>query len=45
MTRWIAALLIWLAGPLAAQEFIQTDEALDNEAFYRLVACAAPPGG
>lgn len=34
-----------LASSGAAQEFITTDTALGDEDFYRLVACAAPPGG
>ncbi|KUF08793.1 DUF2927 domain-containing protein [Pseudoponticoccus marisrubri] len=36
----------WLAGlPAQAQDFIETAGPLDDDSFYRLVACAAPPGG
>ncbi|MGH1368640.1 MAG: DUF2927 domain-containing protein [Maritimibacter sp.] len=31
------------AGSAGAQEFVQTEGALSDEAFYRLVSCAAPP--
>jgi hypothetical protein len=43
----MAALLlgIWLPRPGAAQEFIAVPDFISDEAFYRLVACAAPPGG
>ena len=34
-----------LPAPLAAQEFIAVQGVLSDEAFYRLVACAAPPDG
>jgi len=34
-----------LPAPLAAQEFIRVERTLSDEEFYRLVACAAPPGG
>ncbi|MEM6610195.1 MAG: DUF2927 domain-containing protein [Pseudomonadota bacterium] len=34
-----------LPAPIAAQEFISVDHALTDTDFYRLVACAAPPGG
>jgi len=34
-----------LAGGAAAQEFVVSDGALSDQDFYRLVACAAPPGG
>jgi hypothetical protein len=40
-------LLPFLAVPRpgAAQEFIAVPDFISDEAFYRLVACAAPPGG
>lgn len=43
----IALLLSFLMAPLvaAAQEFITIPGRVSDEAFYRLVACAAPPGG
>lgn len=44
MRLWLAALLACLSAPLAAQEYIQTDALLSDEAFYRLVACGAAPG-
>lgn len=44
MKGWLAVIVVWLALPVAAQEFIQTDALLSDDAFYRLVACAAPPG-
>lgn len=31
--------------PASAQEFIAVPDLISDEAFYRLVACAAPPGG
>ncbi|AHM02575.1 hypothetical protein roselon_00116 [Roseibacterium elongatum DSM 19469] len=31
--------------PVAAQEYLSVRGPLSDEAFYRLVACAAPPGG
>ncbi|MGH1578171.1 hypothetical protein [Planktotalea sp.] len=39
------ALLVWLAltSSAQAQEFIDAEHALNDEDFYRLVACAAPP--
>lgn len=37
--------LFLLALPLKAQEFIAVDDRLSDADFYRLVACAAPPGG
>lgn len=40
-----ALLAALLPTPLAAQEFISVDRVLSDEAFYKLVACAAPPGG
>lgn len=47
---WRAAFLIlligaWLPRPGAAQEFVAVPDFISDEAFYRLVACAAPPGG
>lgn len=40
-----AALLLWLAPAAAtAQEFITVPDLISDEDFYRLVACAAPPG-
>jgi hypothetical protein len=33
------------AGPSSAQEFVTAPGRLSDEDFYRLVACAAPPGG
>lgn len=44
MRHWLVAILVCLTCPAAAQEFIQTDALLSDDAFYRLVACAAPPG-
>lgn len=32
-----------MALPAQAQDFVDSSGPLDNEAFYRLVACAAPP--
>jgi len=40
---WVLALL--LAGPVRAQDYIETSGPLPDEDFYRLVACAAPPRG
>lgn len=37
-------LALW-AGATAAQEFVPVDGALRDADFYRLVSCAAPPGG
>ncbi|MBF9031344.1 DUF2927 domain-containing protein [Rhodobacterales bacterium HKCCE3408] len=34
-----------LPAPLAAQEYISVDGPISDEDFYRLVSCAAPPGG
>lgn len=39
------ALLSALALPTAAQEFVEVSGPLPDDAFYRAVACAAPPGG
>ncbi|WP_141194843.1 DUF2927 domain-containing protein [Maliponia aquimaris] len=47
MSRLLLALAL-LAVPLAApaaEDFIETIGPLSDEDFYRLVACAAPPGG
>lgn len=44
----IAAVIccVVLAAPQApAQEFVAVPDLLSDEAFYRVVACAAPPGG
>jgi len=44
----IRAALLWLLllpFPLAAQEAIEAPGILPDDAFFRLVACAAPPGG
>ncbi len=38
-------LWLLLALPAAAQEFVEAPGPLDDGAFYRAVACAAPPGG
>ena len=40
-----ALALLLAAAPAAAQEFVPLDAAPDDDAFYRGVACAAPPGG
>lgn len=40
-----AFLAALIPAPLAAQEFIAVPEELSDEAFYRLVSCAAPPDG
>jgi hypothetical protein len=37
--------LSWLPRPAVAQEYIAVPDFISDEAFYRLVACAAPPGG
>jgi len=46
---WIRALsllaALGLAAPLAAQEFVSLGGPVNDETFYRVVACAAPPGG
>ena len=41
------ALILWLAlsGQAHAQEFLNSDTALSDDDFYRLVACAAPANG
>ena len=38
------AVLLLAATPLAAQEFVEVPGRLSDDAFYRAVACAAPPG-
>lgn len=44
--RLILSLALLILPALAmAQEFITVPRRLSDEAFYRLVACAAPPGG
>lgn len=43
---WRGALLwLALASGACAQEYLSTQGALSDEAFYRLVSCAAPPNG
>jgi hypothetical protein len=37
--------LLLLAPRLDAQEFVEVPDLVSDEDFYRLVACAAPPGG
>lgn len=37
--------IVALPRPSAAQEFVAVPDLVSDEAFYRLVACAAPPGG
>lgn len=47
MLRWIALCLFVLAPPLAAagaEDFVAAKGPLSDDDFYRLVACAAPPG-
>ncbi|WP_415921190.1 DUF2927 domain-containing protein [Tateyamaria sp. SN6-1] len=47
MTRLRLAFCCWLlcAGVAQSQEYITTQGPLSDDAFYRLVSCAAPPGG
>ena len=40
-----AVLTVLLAAQASAQEFVTAKGKLSDEDFYRLVACAAPPGG
>lgn len=40
---WRALICGLLAGPAAAQEFIELPRPVDDETFYRAVACAAAP--
>lgn len=42
--RWLFALTL-IAAPLFAQEYVESAGVLTDDAFYRLVSCAAPPGG
>jgi len=42
--RGLALTLALLPLPLAAQDYIEVPGQLDDDDFYRLVACAAPPG-
>ncbi|MDA7428506.1 hypothetical protein PGB28_08540 [Primorskyibacter aestuariivivens] len=44
MNRIAALVLSLWAGVASAQEFIAVDGPLSDDAFYRLVSCAAPPG-
>ncbi|MEN8894353.1 DUF2927 domain-containing protein [Planktotalea arctica] len=41
------ALLLWgaFASAVQAQEYLRAETALSDAQFYRLVSCAAPPGG
>jgi hypothetical protein len=41
----LALILILAAAPVMAQEYVRADGPLSDDDFYRLVACAAPPGG
>jgi hypothetical protein len=41
----LSVLLLWLARGAQAQEFVAVPDLVSDEAFYRIVACAAPPGG
>lgn len=43
----ISLLLISFPAPheLSAQEFLTVPDIISDDAFYRLIACAAPPGG
>lgn len=48
MLRWTLPLAIALGllpRPGGAQEYVAVPDLISDEAFYRLVACAAPPGG
>ncbi|GGL76013.1 DUF2927 domain-containing protein [Wenxinia marina] len=45
MRATLAAALVALAAPAAAQDYIVTQGRLTDEEFYRLVACGAAPGG
>ena len=44
MIRTLVAFFL-CALPAQAQEFIELNRTVDDETFYRAVACAAPPGG
>lgn len=41
----LAAVFCLTAGAVGAQEYVTAKGKLSDEDFYRLVACAAPPGG
>ena len=43
--KYLAALLIAIALPLSAQEFIASNGPLTDDDFYNTVACGARPGG
>jgi len=43
--RLLILCLTLLSGPASAVEFISYSGRVSDEAFYRMVACAAPPGG
>ncbi|TAG26430.1 MAG: hypothetical protein EAZ40_04575 [Rhodobacterales bacterium] len=45
MRTKLAVLLCLCAGLASAQEFVTAKGRLSDDDFYRLVACAAPPGG
>ncbi|SMX27600.1 hypothetical protein TRP8649_01706 [Pelagimonas phthalicica] len=45
MLRLLACIALLCPAILRAQEFVETEGLLSDEAFYRLVACAAPPDG
>lgn len=44
MWRLLPLYLLLAAPVVAAEDYIETSGPLSDEAFYRLVACAAPPG-
>ena len=39
---WVCIVFSILAGPLGAQEFIESKGQLSDDTFYKMVACAAP---
>lgn len=45
MWRALIVLLILSPRGASAQEYLAVPDIISDEAFYRLVACAAPPGG
>ncbi len=45
MRALLAALMVWLAAPVWAVDFVQTVGKLSDTDFYRLVSCGALPGG
>lgn len=45
MKRLVALALVLTANFSAAQEYVTVDGRLSDDDFYRLVTCAAPPGG